>query len=78
MEQYFRSPSDNIRWLTRLFIFMSLGSALLLGESVEGVGYGLTKDAAIAQAKRDAVEVGLGAYISSETVVTATTLTDNI
>ena len=57
---------------------MSLGSALLLGESVEGVGYGLTKDAAIEQAKRDAVEVGLGAYISSETVVTATTLTDNI
>ncbi|HIA78562.1 MAG TPA: hypothetical protein EYO07_00150 [Candidatus Marinimicrobia bacterium] len=78
MEKYFRSPSDNIRWLTRLFIFMSLGSALLLGESVEGVGYGLTKDAAIEQAKRDAVEVGLGAYISSETVVTATTLTDNI
>ena len=46
--------------------------------AVEGVGYGLTKDAAIEQAKRDAVEVGLGAYISSETVVTATTLTDNI
>ena len=57
---------------------MSFGSALLLGESVEGVGYGLTKDAAIEQAKRDAVEVGLGAYISSETVVTAATLTDNI
>ena len=55
---------------------------LLLGAdfaaSVEGVGYGLTKDAAIEQVKRDAVEVGLGAYISSETVVTATTLTDNI
>ena len=45
---------------------------------MEGVGYGLTKDAAIEQAKRDAVEVGLGVYISSETVVTATTLKDNI
>ena len=40
----------------------------LYAETVEGVGYGLTKDAAIEQAKRDAVEVGLGAYISSETV----------
>ncbi len=50
----------------------------LMAGTVEGVGYGLTKDAAIEQAKRDAVEVGLGAYISSETVVTATTLTDNI
>ena len=45
---------------------------------MEGVGYGLTKDAAIEQAKRDAVEVGLGVYISSETVVTATRLKDNI
>lgn len=50
----------------------------LLASTVEGVGYGLTKDAAIEQAKRDAVEVGLGAYISSETVVTATSLSDNI
>lgn len=52
--------------------------ATLSAATVEGVGYGLTKDAAIEQAKRDAVEVGLGAYISSETVVTATSLTDNI
>ena len=50
----------------------------IMAATVEGVGYGLTKDAAIEQAKRDAVEVGLGSYISSETVVTATTLTDNI
>jgi len=50
----------------------------LYGNTIEGVGYGLTKDAAIEQAKRDAVEIGLGAYISSETVVTATSLTDNI
>mgnify|MGYP001261622516 CR=1 FL=1 len=43
-----------------------------------GKGYGLTKDAAIEQAKRDAVEMGLGAYLSSETVVTTTALHDNI
>ena len=53
---------------------------LLLAQSqtAQGIGYGLTKDAAIEQAKRDAVENGLGAYISSETVVTATSLSDNI
>ena len=50
----------------------------LYANTIEGVGYGLTKDAAIEQAKRDAVEIGLGAYISSETGVTATSLTDNI
>jgi hypothetical protein len=53
-------------------------SVTLCANTIEGVGYGLTKDAAIEQAKRDAVEIGLGAYISSETVVTATSLTDNI
>ena len=63
--------------MKKLLIILAL-TFPLLAEAVEGVGYGLTKDAAIEQAKRDAVEVGLGAYISSETVVTATTLTDNI
>ena len=48
------------------------------GQTAQGTGYGQTKDAAIEQAKRDAVEVGLGAFISSETVVTATSLSDNI
>ena len=48
------------------------------GQIAQGTGYGQTKDAAIEQAKRDAVEVGLGAFISSETVVTATSLSDNI
>jgi len=52
--------------------------ALGQGQTAQGTGYGLTKDAAIEQAKRDAVEVGLGAFISSETVVTATSLSDNI
>ena len=62
----------------RIILALSLLISAVFAASVEGIGYGLTKDAAIEQAKRDAVEVGLGAYISSETVVTATTLTDNI
>ena len=62
----------------RLFLTILFTLSSLFAATVEAVGYGLTKDAAIEQAKRDAVEVGLGAYISSETVVTATTLTDNI
>jgi len=62
----------------RYFTLVLALSLALYGNTIEGVGYGLTKDAAIEQAKRDAVEIGLGAYISSETVVTATSLTDNI
>jgi len=57
---------------------MPLTLLLAQAQTAQGVGYGLTKDAAIEQAKRDAVENGLGAYISSETVVTATSLSDNI
>ncbi|MED5426972.1 MAG: hypothetical protein VX586_03800 [Candidatus Neomarinimicrobiota bacterium] len=63
-----------MRYLTLILVLI----LPLYGNTIEGVGYGLTKDAAIEQAKRDAVEIGLGAYISSETVVTATSLTDNI
>jgi len=64
----------------RIIVACLVPLTLLLAQSqtAQGVGYGLTKDAAIEQAKRDAVENGLGAYISSETVVTATTLSDNI
>ncbi|MGY8764881.1 MAG: hypothetical protein ACKVLE_09120, partial [Fidelibacterota bacterium] len=62
----------------RYFTLVLALSLPLYATTIEGVGYGLTKDAAIEQAKRDAVEIGLGAYISSETVVTATSLTDNI
>ena len=62
----------------RVFTLIFILILPLFGNTIEGVGYGLTKDAAIEQAKRDAVEIGLGAYISSETVVTATSLTDNI
>jgi len=51
---------------------------ILLSQTANGTGYGQTKDAAIDQAKRDAVEVGLGAFVSSETEVTATSFSDNI
>ena len=73
-----RIKTPGLRWVSSLFLLLLLATKMLSAESVEGVGYGLTKDAAIEQAKRDAVEVGLGVYISSETVVTATTLKDNI
>ena len=63
-----------MRYLTLVLVLI----LPLYANTIEGVGYGLTKDAAIEQAKRDAVEIGLGAYISSETVVTATSLKDNI
>ncbi|MEE8336350.1 MAG: hypothetical protein V3S48_07950 [Candidatus Neomarinimicrobiota bacterium] len=61
-------------------ILLLIFSSGLMGQvqSVNGTGYGATKDAAIEQAKRDAVEIGLGAYISSTTTVTATSLEDNI
>ena len=64
----------------RIIVACLVPLTLLLAQAqtAQGVGYGLTKDAAIEQAKRDAVENGLGAYISSETVVTATSLSDNI
>lgn len=61
-----------------LIIWLSVSALWAQAQIAQGVGYGQTKDAAIEQAKRDAVEVGLGAFISSETVVTATTLSDNI
>jgi hypothetical protein len=71
------NTNKNKKYMKNILIILLL-SLPLFAANVEGVGYGLTKDAAIEQAKRDAVEVGLGAYISSETIVTATTLTDNI
>jgi len=59
-------------------IVFTFGTLWPQAQTAQGTGYGQTKDAAIEQAKRDAVEVGLGAFISSETVVTATSLSDNI
>ena len=51
-----------------LFILMCLlpiEAPFAQSQTAKGIGYGLTKDAAIEQAKRDAVENGLGAYILS-------------
>ena len=67
-------------------LFKAVGVVFLLlftvvqGQSLTATvtGYGLTKDAAIEQAKRDAVEQGLGAYMTSTTTVTATSIEDNI
>ena len=59
-------------------ILLLVSSLLAQGQTATGVGYGLTKDAAVEQAKRDAVEQGLGAYMTSTTTVTATSIEDNI
>ena len=61
-----------------VFLLIAASSQMLISQTANGTGYGQTKDAAIDQAKRDAVEVGLGAFISSETEVTATSFSDNI
>ena len=42
----------------RIILTLTLLLGAAFAASVEGIGYGLTKDAAIEQAKRDAVEVG--------------------
>jgi hypothetical protein len=62
-----------------IMVFMMTVAALQgQAQTASGTGYGLTKDAATEQAKRDAVEQGLGAYMTSNTTVTATTIEDNI
>jgi hypothetical protein len=63
-----------------MFILYLIGLTALQGQilTATGTGYGLTKDAATEQAKRDAVEQGLGAYMTSTTTVTATSIEDNI
>lgn len=66
------------RLFTLAFLLLISTGSLLISQTAKGTGYGQTKDAAIDQAKRDAVEVGLGAFISSETEVTATSFSDNI
>ncbi|MBT3217323.1 MAG: hypothetical protein HN647_02375 [Candidatus Marinimicrobia bacterium] len=64
-------------FILAVYLMITTGSPLM-SQTAKGTGYGQTKDAAIDQAKRDAVEVGLGAFISSETEVTATSFSDNI
>ena len=61
-----------------LYILIASFGLVFAQQKATGVGYGLTKDAAIEQAKRDAVEQGLGAYMTSTTTVTATSIEDNI
>ena len=51
-------------FLVILVCFLITEVLLSQSQTAQGIGYGLTKDAAIEQAKRDAVENGLGAYIS--------------
>ena len=72
---------EMIRKITKLIFAISVISfSTIMGQALtaSGVGYGLTKDAAVEQAKRDAVEQGLGAYMTSSTTVTATSIEDNI
>lgn len=65
--------------LTKVIVSLVLAQgSSVWAQTAQGTGYGQTKDAAVDQAKRDAVEVGLGAFISSETEVTATSFSDNI
>ena len=77
----------NLRWMKMYKTFLKIWTVLFLtvscllwaqGQTATGIGYGLTKDAAVEQAKRDAVEQGLGAYMTSSTTVTATSIEDNI
>ena len=68
---------NNIKNIALYILIASFG-LIFAQQKATGVGYGLTKDAAVEQAKRDAVEQGLGAYMTSTTTVTATSIEDNI
>ena len=70
--------SSKIFKVLSIIIFVCLPAVQGQQQSATGVGYGLTRDAAIEQAKRDAVEQGLGAYMTSTTTLTATSIEDNI
>ena len=71
MKKLFKNALLAIFLLKATYIFAQVQTAT-------GIGYGLTKDAAVEQAKRDAVEQGLGAYMTSNTTVTSTSIEDNI
>ncbi len=69
----------NIEKFLFVFVIILCGSVFAQPQIVTGEGMGLSKDAAVENAKRDAVEKGLGAIISSETVVkNAAVFSDNI
>ena len=69
-----------INVIKNIFLYTLIAASVLVfaQQKATGVGYGLTKDAAVEQAKRDAVEQGLGAYMTSTTTVTALSIEDNI
>ena len=50
------------------FVFMIVG-LYGQGSTITADGFGMTENAAIEQAKRAAVEIGVGSVMSSETVV---------
>ena len=60
------------------FVFMIVG-LYGQGSTITADGFGMTENAAIEQAKRAAVEIGVGSVMSSETVVKNSVLfSDNI
>jgi hypothetical protein len=77
---FYKNERKMIIKMKNIFLYMLVASMTFAfaQQKATGVGYGLTKDAAIEQAKRDAVEQGLGAYMTSTTTVTATSIEDNI
>jgi hypothetical protein len=77
---FYKNERKMIIKMKNIFLYMLVTSMTFAfaQQKATGVGYGLTKDAAIEQAKRDAVEQGLGAYMTSTTTVTATSIEDNI
>ncbi|NOZ04389.1 MAG: hypothetical protein GXO92_07275 [FCB group bacterium] len=69
----------NIEKIIFVLVIVLCGSLFAQPQIVTGEGMGLNRDAAIENAKRDAVEKGLGAVIASETVVkNAAVFSDNI
>ena len=62
-----------------VILWLLVVSLAAQGSSITAEGFGMTEDAAIEQAKRAAVEIGIGTVMSSETVVKNSVLfSDNI
>ena len=70
-----------MRAAVRIHVILCLLAVSLVAQvsSITAEGFGMTEDAAIEQAKRAAVEIGIGTVMSSETVVKNSVLfSDNI
>jgi hypothetical protein len=66
--------------LSPYFVLLILGFSSLLSaqtQAVTGEGMGMTHDAALSAAKRDAVEKGVGVVVASETLVRNFTVADD-